>query len=77
MGRESVIEAAATRAQQTIEWLESHTFMPEEQLGNWAHVVGYMHPLLLLEIWQRDASVYRCTCNDVRAAGMHLSCCML
>ena len=34
------MEAAATRAQQTIEWLESHSFMPEEQLGNWAHVVG-------------------------------------
>ena len=43
--RESVVEAAATRAHQTIEWLESHTFMPEEQLGNWTHVVGHMHKL--------------------------------
>ena len=48
MGRESVVEAAATRAQQTAEWLESHNFMPEEQLSNWAHVVRGLRTLFSL-----------------------------
>ena len=37
--RRAVVEAAAVRAQQTVEWLEAHAFMPEEQLGQWTHVV--------------------------------------
>lgn len=37
--RERVVEAAATRAQQTAEWLSSHTFMPESELEDWMDVV--------------------------------------
>lgn len=39
MYRARVVEAAAARAQATAEWLLSHTFMPEEQLGKWTSVV--------------------------------------
>lgn len=42
------MEAAATRAQQTVEWLESHCFMPEAELDAWAHVVQFLHPQLWL-----------------------------
>lgn len=37
--RERVAEAAAARAQATAEWLQSHTFMPEEELSKWTNVV--------------------------------------
>lgn len=39
--RERVAEAAAARAQATAEWLQSHTFIPEEQLSKWTNVVRY------------------------------------
>ncbi len=51
-----MIEAAAVRAQQTVEWLEGHSFMPESELGQWAHVVHWAdddaegHPVLVVHL---------------------------
>ncbi|CAL8467562.1 g7100 [Coccomyxa elongata] len=54
--RERVAEAAAARAQATAEWLQSHTFMPEEQLSKWTNVVHWAeddsdgHPVLVVHL---------------------------
>ncbi|EIE24556.1 hypothetical protein COCSUDRAFT_40921 [Coccomyxa subellipsoidea C-169] len=63
--RAKVVEAAAARAQATAEWLLSHSFMPEEQLGKWASVVHWSdddadgHPVLVVHLeaaLQQDAA---------------------
>ncbi|KAK9909565.1 hypothetical protein WJX75_004195 [Coccomyxa subellipsoidea] len=63
--RARVVEAAAARAQATAEWLLSHTFMPEEQLGKWTSVVHWAeddadgHPVLVVHLeaaLQQDAA---------------------
>ena len=79
--RRAVVEAAAVRAQQTVEWLESHSFMPEEQLGQWTHVVRCGRLLVTVpacrlcqgRAWQQGYScmsfLQRATVNRVIASG--------